>query len=82
MDTSKIDPDITPWTIVDISSEETRAYHYPAGNLFRIEHPQTLYILANGGHRVVDKFGFTYRPERGYVGISWKPAEGQPPFVA
>jgi hypothetical protein len=82
MDTSKVDPEISPWTIVDITSEHYRTYTYADGRRFRIDNPKTLYILANGGHRVVDKAGVTHRPERGYVGISWMPKDGEPPFVA
>jgi len=82
MDTSAVDPDITPWTIVDISSEDYRTYSYANGAKFRINRPVTLYLLADGGHRVVDKDGVTHRPERGYLGISWKSKDGQPPFVA
>ena len=49
MDTSAVDPEITPWTIVDISSEEYRTYSYTNGAKFRINRPVTLYILADGG---------------------------------
>lgn len=82
MDTSAVDPDITPWTIVDITSEEYRTYTYADGQKFRINQPVTLYLLNGGGHRIVDKSGVTHRPERGYLGISWKPKDGQPPFIA
>lgn len=82
MNTAGINPDITPWTIVEIDSENYREYAYADGKSFRIDKPQTLYILANGSHRVVDRGGVTHRPERGYVGISWQPLPGQPPFVA
>lgn len=70
------------WTIMDISSEAYRVYTYAGGKRFRIDEPNTLYLLADGGHRVVDSVGVTHRPERGYVAISWKPLAGQPPFVA
>lgn len=70
---------------VDISSEEFRIYTYADGSTFRIEQPATLYVIEDekgDTHRVVDKSGVTHRPERNFVGISWKPAEGQPAFVA
>lgn len=70
---------------VDITSEEFRVYTYADGSTFRIEQPATLHIIEDERgttHRVVDKAGVTHRPERGFVGISWKPAEGQPSFVA
>lgn len=82
MDTSNVAAEITPWEIVDISSEEFRIYTYANGGKFRITKPVTLYLLNGGGHRVVDAEGVTHRPERNYVGISWKPKKDQPPFVA
>jgi hypothetical protein len=63
----------------DISSELWRDYIYPDGKTFRVNDPLELYIV-NGSHRVVDMDGVTYRPERGYVGIRWKPRAGKPPF--
>jgi hypothetical protein len=82
MDTSAVDEKTVPWTIIDVSSEQYRAYTYPDGVKFRINRPKTLYVLADGGHRIVDKNDVTHRPERGYVGISWLPKDGEPPFVA
>jgi hypothetical protein len=70
---------------IDISSEEFRVYTYDGGRVFRIEDPAELHVIhdENGTtHRVVDKGGMTHRPERGWIGISWKPREGQPAFVA
>jgi hypothetical protein len=69
----------------DISTEEFRVYHYDQGRTFRIEDPAELYAIhdENGTtHRVVDKGGMTHRPERGWLGISWKAREGAPKFVA
>lgn len=67
---------------LDISSEEFRIYTYPNGDTFRIDEPATLWVLDGGSHRVSDKSGMTHRPERGWTGISWKPADGAPRFVA
>lgn len=70
---------------IDISSEEYRTYTYPSGATFSIEQPATLHIITDDKgdtHRVIDKDGVTHRPERGWVGISWKPRDGQPSFVA
>lgn len=70
---------------IDISSELYRLYTYTSGATFRIDEPVELHILTddNGtSHRVVDKSGKTHRPERGWVGISWKPRDGEPAFVA
>lgn len=71
---------------LDISSEAQRTYYYGNGETFIISDPVTLFILIddNGGvsHRVLSGDGETYRPERGWVGISWRPRDGQPAFVA
>ena len=56
------------------------------GDDFTIVAPVTLFVLVDdeGGvsHRVIASNGRTYRPERGWVGISWKPGKDQPAFVA
>ena len=70
---------------IDISSELYRVYTYTSGASFRIDEPVELHIITDDKgttHRVIDKNGVTHRPERGWVGISWKPHEGQPAFVA
>lgn len=70
---------------LDISSEEYRFYTYADGARFRIDLPALLHVLTddNGiSHRVIDKDGLTHRPERGWIGISWKPRVGSPAFVA
>lgn len=82
MDTASISPEITPWTIIDVADELYRVYTYEDGRKFRINRPKTVYVLADGGHRVVDSDGVTHRPERNYVGISWKPKDGAAPFTA
>lgn len=66
---------------VDISSEDFRIYTYGSGKEFRIERPALLYLLDdNKTHRIVDMYGMTHRPERDWVGISWKTQRDQPPF--
>jgi len=70
---------------IDISSEAHRVYTYGDGSTFRIEEPAALFIIEDdrgASHRVVDKSGATHRPERGWVGISWKAHDGEPKFVA
>lgn len=67
---------------IDISSEVDRTYHYADGASFTIKAPLELHVLETGSHRVVASDGRTYRPERGWLSISWQPREGQPPFVA
>jgi hypothetical protein len=70
---------------VVITSEAYRVYHYPNGAEFKIEAPRDLYILKDDkgvSHRILAEDGRTYRPERGWIGISWQPKPGQPAFVA
>lgn len=72
-------------TGIDITSEDFRVYHYPNGVEFKIDRPQELHVLSDDhgvSHRVIAEDGNTYRPERGWIGISWKPRDGQPAFVA
>ena len=69
-------------TKLDISSEADRLYHYADGSTFSVPSPVELTITDSGSHRVTARDGRTYRPERGWVGISWLPREGQPAFVA
>jgi hypothetical protein len=71
--------------MIDITSEAQRTYTYPNGDKFVIDEPAELHVIDDDRgttHRVIDKAGVTHRPERGWVGISWKPREGQPAFVA
>lgn len=67
---------------VDITSEEYRVYTYADGRRFTIVDPVSLFVLASDNHRVVDKAGVTHRPTRNWVGLSWKPRDGEPAFVA
>lgn len=70
---------------IDISTEEFRTYTYKSGLTFSINQPSELHVITDDRgttHRVIDKDGVTHRPERGWTGISWKPAPGAPPFVA
>ncbi|WP_103727262.1 hypothetical protein [Novosphingobium sp. HII-3] len=68
--------------LIDITSEMYRIYCYANGARFRINHPEQLYVLDGGSHRVVDSEGVTHRPTPGWLAISWKPKPGQPAFVA
>lgn len=67
---------------LDITSETNRTYHYPNGDTFTIEAPYKLFVTESGSHRVVAQDGRTYRPERGWLAISWLPRADQPAFVA
>lgn len=73
---------MTDATVLTISSEEYRVYAYAGGATFTIVAPVTLHVLPSGSHRVIDAAGVTHRPERGWLGISWKPKPGEPAFIA
>lgn len=62
----------------DISVEIYRSYFYAAGGVYTIDSPDKLYILPDGGHRVVDKRGVTHAPARHWIGIEWEQSNGQP----
>jgi hypothetical protein len=64
----------------DISSEEWREYHTPAGS-YRIDAPLRLNVSDNG-HRVFDASGHShYVDTRGGFFLRWKAKDGQPHFV-
>ncbi len=66
---------------LDISSEEFRIYTYADGSTYRIDRPVTLFVIPSekaDSHRVIDEAGVTHRPTLGYLGISWKPRDGEP----
>lgn len=67
---------------LDISSEEVRIYVYAGGKEYGISNPVKLAVTDSGSHRVVDRFGWTHRPEPGWIAIKWKPFPGHPAFVA
>ncbi len=70
---------------LDISSEQSRTYTYASGATFTIKAPTGLHVINDDrgtSHRVVDAYGATHRPERGWVGISWVAKDGAPKFVA
>lgn len=67
---------------LDITSEIDRTYHYPGDKTFTILAPRQLFVTDTGSHRVVAEDGRTYRPERGWLAISWQPRDGCPAFVA
>ncbi len=70
---------------IDVSSEASRTYHYANGATFEIVAPVLVHVIEDEkgvSHRVEASDGRTYRPERGWVGISWLPKPGEPAFVA
>lgn len=72
-------------TTIDISTEFFRVYHYDGGKQFRIDHPRSVHVITDDRgvtHRVEAADGQTYRPERGWLAISWEPVAGAPAFVA
>lgn len=62
--------------------EESRTYHYANGDKFTIQKPHSVWILANGSHRVKDGGGIIYRPTPGFLAISWLPKNADRPFIA
>lgn len=68
-------------TEIDISTEQWRLYTYADGT-YRIDAPVALHITDSGSHRVIDADGVTHRPTPGWLGLSWKPRDGQQAFVA
>lgn len=67
---------------IELKSEQNRTYHYPDGSSFTIETPRHLTVLESGSHRIISCDGRTYRPERGWIAISWLPKTGEPAWVA
>lgn len=70
---------------IDVTSEANRTYHYASGATFTITAPLKVHVLTddNGtSHRVEAADGQTYRPERGWLAISWEPKPDAPAFVA
>lgn len=72
-------------TEIDVTSEESRTYHYGNGVEFTVPEPLSVFVITDDRgvtHRVTSGNGRTYRPERNWSGISWKPREGAANFVA
>lgn len=66
---------------VDISSELSRAYTFPSGQVVKIDGPQQLHVSASGGHRIYAEDGCHYIPA-GWIHLHWTTREGAPHFVA
>jgi hypothetical protein len=66
----------------DISSKDSRDYHFPNGKTLFISEPLYLNVSKTGGHRIFDAAGYCYyiQPREGWY-IRWKPREGYPHFV-
>lgn len=74
-----------PMTMIDVQSEQSRTYHYPNDATFTVAEPLRVHVLLDErgvSHRIEASDGQAYRPERGWLAISWLPKEGAPPFVA
>lgn len=65
---------------VDISSEESRAYTFPGGDIVHISNPQQLSVSA-GGHRLFDAQGNSWYVPKGWISLRWTAKQGQPHFV-
>lgn len=69
---------------LSLTSELYREYVSEDGNVYRIEHPFSLFILLDGSHRIVDIDGVTHRPPKfgdQYV-VRWLSRKDYPYFVA
>lgn len=66
----------------DITSEETRTYHFANGTILHIRKPLLLNVSNSGGHRLVDESGVCYyiHPSEGWW-LQWMPKPGKPHFV-
>jgi hypothetical protein len=70
---------------IDVTTEAARTYHYANGQAFTIQAPTAVHVISDERgetHRVEASDGQTYRPERGWLAISWRPKDGAPAFVA
>jgi len=67
-------------TFADISSEESRTYRFPGGDLVTIARPQWLSV-STSGHRLLDGAGVSHYVPKGWVHLSWKARDGMPHFV-
>lgn len=65
---------------VDISSEQSRSYTFPGGDVVTITNPQQLSVNP-GGHRLFDDAGVSHYVPKGWIHLQWKAKEGQPHFV-
>lgn len=64
----------------DLTTELWREYHFPGGEVRRIEAPQKINVSASGGHRVLDAAGLShYIPPR-WIELTWKVKDGHEPF--
>lgn len=62
----------------DISDEVCRTYHYADGARFTIQSPRTLYLKQDergDSHRVLTADGEVFYPRRGWIALSWRPAD-------
>lgn len=65
----------------DISSEQTRVYHFSDGSTLTIENPLKLNVSKSGGHRLFDANNKCYYVAPKWNYIDWLVKEGQPNFV-
>jgi hypothetical protein len=71
---------ITEVNFNDISTEQYRVYIFANGEV-KITEPLFLYVSKSGGHRLVDKAGFSHYIPTGWLHLYWLPKEGSPAFV-
>ena len=65
----------------DISAEAWREYHFPGGDVLRIDEPLKLSVSDSGGHRLFDAAGKSHYVAPKWFSITWQAKDGQPNFV-
>jgi hypothetical protein len=56
----------------DILAQEWREYHYIDGSVVRINSPQTLFIMDDDSHRIMDVDGVIHSPREGWLKSTWQ----------
>jgi hypothetical protein len=72
---------------INISSEKIRVYSFVKFDgsddyEITINHPETLYITDDGGHRVQNEGGWVYYIPKEWTGLKWLPRKGSPAVIA
>ncbi len=71
----------TDLEFTDISSEHWRRYTFVSGMMVVVEKPLWLNVSDNGGHRILDSFGYCHYIPYGWVHLEWQAKDGSPHFV-
>ncbi len=63
------------WREIDLTGELWRTYHYDKEVIWTVSSPGRLFVRADDRgetHRLVTEKGLCFRPNRGWIGISWE----------